>query len=96
MSSVRAHQPYIICLGHPSGAAQKYVIIARSDEIAVPLGDEGLTCAVDKLFKTYWVCNLIYPVQLQSVFSFLEHIYEMPVSGKQRSKVLISKLQAVS
>ncbi|CAL8370535.1 unnamed protein product [Boreogadus saida] len=94
----RGHQPSIVCIGHPSGAAQQYLIVAKSDKIAVPLGDEGLTCAIDKLFKMYWVCNLKYPVQLQSVFSFLEHIYELPISVNKRSKVieLISKLQAIS
>ncbi|KAK5606148.1 hypothetical protein CRENBAI_026303 [Crenichthys baileyi] len=97
-SSVRTQQPYILCLGHPSGATHQYVIVVKTDKIAIPLGDEGLTCSLDKLFKMYWVCNLAYPVQLLSVFSSLEHIYEMPVSGKKRSKVveLISKLNALS
>ncbi|MED6240354.1 hypothetical protein ATANTOWER_019765 [Ataeniobius toweri] len=97
-SSVRTQQPYILCLGHPSGATHQYVIVAKTDKISIPLGDEGLTCSLDKLFKMYWVCNLAYPVQLLSVFSSLEHIYEMPVSGKKRSKVveLISKLNAMS
>ena len=96
-SSVRAHQLYMLCLGHLSGAVPQYLIITRRDKIAVPLGEEGLTCAIDKLFKMYWVCNL-YHIQLQSVFSFLEHTYEKPVSGKKRFKVveLISKLQAMS
>ncbi|RVE55478.1 hypothetical protein OJAV_G00235880 [Oryzias javanicus] len=96
-SSLKAQQPCILCLGHPEGIHQQYVIIARNDKITIPLGDDGLTSAVDKLFKMYWVCNLAYPVQLQSVFSFLEHIYEIPASGNKRSKVveLISKLQAI-
>ena len=78
--------------------AHQYVIVAKNDKMAIALGDEGLTCSNDKLLKIYWVWNLAYPVQLLSVFSFFEHIYEMPISGKKRSKVveLISKLHAIS
>ncbi|KAL7852460.1 hypothetical protein SRHO_G00182450 [Serrasalmus rhombeus] len=48
--------------------------------------NEGLTCAVDKLFKLYWVCNLAYPCQLSSVFCFFEHIYDMPLSTNRKAK----------
>lgn len=71
---------YTVSLGHPSGSTQQYVILTRSDSIGLPLGEEGLTSTEDKLVKMYLVCNLVYPAQLQSVFSFLEHIYEIPTS----------------
>lgn len=90
------HQPKLVCLGHPRTVAQ-YVIIAKNDNVAIPLQDEGLTCAIDKLFKVFWVCNMAYPAQLESVYSFFEYVYDMPISGGKRSKVveLIAKLQAV-
>ncbi|XP_028266366.1 uncharacterized protein LOC114439177 isoform X2 [Parambassis ranga] len=90
------HQPKLVCIGHPSTTAQ-YIIVARNDKVAIPLQDEGLTCALDKLFKMLWVCNVAYPVQLESVYSFFEHVYDMPISGAKRSKVLelIAKLQAL-
>nr|XP_040035180.1 uncharacterized protein LOC120820964 isoform X2 [Gasterosteus aculeatus aculeatus]XP_040045388.1 uncharacterized protein LOC120826870 isoform X2 [Gasterosteus aculeatus aculeatus] len=94
--AVGVHQPKLVCLGHPRTVAQ-YVIIAKNDNVAIPLQDEGLTCAIDKLFKVFWVCNMAYPAQLESVYSFFEYVYDMPISGGKRSKVveLIAKLQAV-
>lgn len=91
-----AHQPKLVCLGHPTSTAQ-YIIVAKNDKVAIPLQDEGLTCALDKLFKMLWVCNVAYPVQLDSVYSFIEHVYDIPTSGAKRSKVveLIAKLQAI-
>ncbi|KAI9522517.1 hypothetical protein NQZ68_035361, partial [Dissostichus eleginoides] len=90
-------QPHLVCIGHHRRGSQQYVIVAKSDKIAIPL-DEGLGCAVDKLFKLYWVCNLAYPTPLSSVFSFFEHIYDLPMSANRRAKVLdlISKLKSVN
>lgn len=90
-------QPHLVCLGSPSMEAQ-YIIVASNDKVTIPLEDNNLTCAIDKLFKLYWVCNLTYPVQLTSVFNFFENVYEMPLSSGKRSKVveLIGKLQALS
>ncbi|KAJ4928028.1 hypothetical protein JOQ06_015827 [Pogonophryne albipinna] len=51
-------QPHLVCIGHQRGGSQQYVIVAKSDKIAIPL-DEGLGCAVDKLFKLYWDFELI-------------------------------------
>ncbi|XP_059365629.1 uncharacterized protein LOC132104288 [Carassius carassius] len=92
-----SHQPHIVCLGAPSSTAQ-YIIVAENDKVTIPLEDNSLTCAIDKLFKMYWVCNVEYPVQLTSVFNFFENVYDIPFSGGKRSKVveLISKLQALS
>lgn len=91
-----ANQPKLVCLGHPSRGAQ-YIIVAKNDNVAIPLPDEGLTCAIDKLFKVYWVCNVTYPEQLKPVYGFFEYVYDMPISSGKRSKVveLIAKLQAV-
>ncbi|KAK9523395.1 hypothetical protein VZT92_019790 [Zoarces viviparus] len=49
-------QPQLACIGNLRGGSQQYVIVAKSDKIAIPL-DEGLTCSVDKLFKLYWSVN---------------------------------------
>ncbi|KAM4527227.1 uncharacterized protein PAE49_024153 [Odontesthes bonariensis] len=89
-------QPKLVCLGDPCSAAQ-YIIVAKHDKVAIPLQDEGLTCALDKLFKMLWVCNVAYPVQLNSVYSFIEHVYDLPTSRPKRSKVLelIAKLHAL-
>nr|XP_023660208.1 uncharacterized protein LOC111840046 [Paramormyrops kingsleyae] len=76
-----------------------FAIVARNDRVVIPLEDESLTCALDKLFKFYWVFNLVYPAQLTSVFIFLEYVYDLPMSKiARRSKVLelISKLQVLS
>lgn len=84
-------QPQLICICSLKSATRQYIIVASSDGVTIPV-DEGLTCAVDKLFKLFWVCNLSYPPQLSSVFTF----YEMNMSTNRRAKVLelISKLQA--
>lgn len=91
------HQPKLVCLKHPSATTAQYIIVAKNDKVTIPLEDEGLTCALDKLFKMLWVCKVAYPVQLDSVYSFLEHVYDIPVSCAKRSKVweLIAKLQTV-
>ncbi len=54
---VENHQPHIVCLGAPSSTAQ-YIIVSENDKDTIPLEDNSLTCAIDKLFKMYWVCNL--------------------------------------
>lgn len=97
LTMVENHQPHIVCLGAPSPTAQ-YIIVAENDKVTIPLEDNSLTCAIDKLFKMYWVCNVAYPVQLTSVSNFFENVYDIPFSGGKRSKVveLISKLQALS
>ncbi|KAL6481348.1 hypothetical protein MHYP_G00094280 [Metynnis hypsauchen] len=68
-TSSQNHQPQLVCIGNLRSAARQYVLVERNDRITIPL-EEGLTYAVDKLFKLYWVCNLAYPAQLSSVFSF--------------------------
>ncbi|XP_049333630.1 uncharacterized protein LOC125801249 isoform X2 [Astyanax mexicanus] len=85
--SSQTNQPQLICVGNLRAAAKQHVIVGKSDRITVPL-EEGLTSAVDKLFKLYWVCNLAYPCQLSSVFCFFEHIYDMPLSTSRKAKVL--------
>ncbi|XP_007238050.3 leucine-rich repeat and immunoglobulin-like domain-containing nogo receptor-interacting protein 2b isoform X2 [Astyanax mexicanus] len=94
--AVKNQQPHLLCLGDPSTTAQ-YIIVAENNKVAIPLEDNSLTCAIDKLFKMYCVCNLAYPAQLTSVFNFFEHIYDMPISGGKRCKVveLIARIQAM-
>ncbi|KAK7150770.1 hypothetical protein R3I93_011892 [Phoxinus phoxinus] len=96
--SLKSTQPQLVSIGSPGHEAQ-YVIVANNDSFAFPLDVENLTCAVDKLFKFYWLCNLQYPCQLSSVFSFFfEYVYDLPLSQStcKRSKVmeLIAKLQS--
>ena len=95
-AEVGAIQPKLVCLGHPSARAQ-YIIVAKNDKVTIPLQDEGLACALDKLFKVFWVCNVSYPAPLASVYAFLEHVYGIAVPGTKRSKVveLLAKLQAM-
>ncbi|KAI5625900.1 hypothetical protein C0J50_14454, partial [Silurus asotus] len=84
-------QPQFICIS--KSATRQYIIIARNDRVTIP-ASESLTCAVDKLFKLYWVCNVAYPPQLSSVFTFFEYIYDVTISTNRKAKVLelISKL----
>ncbi len=82
-TAVGVHQPKLVCLGHPS---------AKNEKVAIPLQDEGLTCAIDKLFKMLWVCNVVYPAQLKAVYGFFEYVYDMP---KSKIVKLIDKLRAV-
>ncbi|XP_062375758.1 uncharacterized protein LOC134064002 isoform X1 [Sardina pilchardus] len=91
-----ARQPNLVCIGQPNTTAQ-YIIIAENDKVAIPLQDNGLTYAIDKLFKMFSICNTVYPAQLTSVFHFFESVYEVPLSSGKRAKVveLISKLQAM-
>ncbi|XP_047191605.1 uncharacterized protein LOC118311913 isoform X2 [Scophthalmus maximus] len=90
-------QPQLVCIGHLREGSQQCVILGKSDKIAIPL-DESLACAVDKLFKRYWVCNLAYPAPLSSVFSYFEYIYDLPMSTNRRAKVmeLISKVRSIN
>ncbi|KAK5619302.1 hypothetical protein CRENBAI_015529 [Crenichthys baileyi] len=48
--------PQLICIGDLRSLKQ-YVIVAKNDKVTIPL-DDGLTCAVDKLFKLYWATGL--------------------------------------
>ncbi|MEQ2305903.1 hypothetical protein AMECASPLE_002732 [Ameca splendens] len=93
-ASSTTHQPQLICIGDLRSLKQ-YVIVAKNDKVTIPL-DDGLTCAVDKLFKLYWVCNLSYPPQLCPVFTFFEYIYDLPFSTQRKAKVLelIAQLKA--
>ncbi|KAK5862956.1 hypothetical protein PBY51_000021 [Eleginops maclovinus] len=88
-------QPLVVCIGNLKSPTRQYVITARNDRVTIPVAD-GLTCAIDKLFKLYWVCNLAYPPQLSSVFTFFEYVYDVTISTNKRAKVLelLSKLQA--
>ncbi|XP_062374219.1 uncharacterized protein LOC134062272 isoform X2 [Sardina pilchardus] len=93
---VECRQPNLVCIGQPNTTAQ-CIIIAENDKVAIPLQDNGLTYAIDKLLKMFWICNTVYPAQLTSVFHFFESVYEVPLSSGKREKVveLISKLQAI-
>ncbi|XP_063052380.1 uncharacterized protein LOC134467739 [Engraulis encrasicolus] len=90
------NQPRLVSLGYPNTGAQ-YVIVASNDAVAIPLQDESLACCLDKLFKLYWICNLAYPIQLASVFGFMEHVYGLQISGGKRAKIveLVAKLQVL-
>ncbi|XP_039859147.1 uncharacterized protein LOC120723321 [Simochromis diagramma] len=86
-ASSTTHQPQLICIGDLKSATRQYIIVAKNDKVTIPLND-GLTCAVDKLFKLYWVCNLSYPAPLGSVFTFFEFVYDLPLSTQRKTKVL--------
>lgn len=94
-ASSTAHQPQLICIGDLKSATRQYIIVAKNDNITIPLYD-GLMFAVDRLFKLFWVCDLTYPPPLSSVFTFFEYVYDMPFSTQRRTKVLelISQLNA--
>lgn len=74
-------------MGDLKRATRQYIIVAKNDRLTISLND-GLTCAVDKLFKLYWVCNLSYPAPLGSVFTFFEFVYDLPLSTQRKTKVL--------
>ncbi|XP_036409061.1 uncharacterized protein LOC118794878 [Megalops cyprinoides] len=95
-------KPYILSMGPLDTPGRQLYILAPAERVAVPLLEDSLISAVDKLFKFLRVFNLGYPMQLSSLYSFLEHLYgiEKPhstASGK-RSKVLelVSRLHALS
>ena len=71
--------------------------MAKNDKITIPLQDEGLNSLSKAQTKVFWVCNAAYPEPLNSVYRFLEHVYDISVPATKRSKVveLIAKLQAV-
>lgn len=97
--AAKGQQPQLVCIGNLTSEAHQFFIVARNNKVVIPLEDESLTCALDKLFKFYWVYNLLYPPQLASVFIFLEYVYDLSMSNTaRRSKVLelISKLQALA
>ncbi|XP_021331249.1 uncharacterized protein [Danio rerio] len=95
--TLKSAQPQLVSIGSLGHGSQN-VIVAKNDSFALPLDVESLTCAVDRLFKFYWLCNLQYPCQLSSVFSFFEYIYDLSLSQSscKRSKVmeLIAKVQS--
>lgn len=95
-SSTQVNQPRLVSLGYPNTGAQ-YIIVAANDGVAIPLQDENLACCLDKLFKLYWICNLAYPMQLASVFGFMEHVYGLQISGGKRARnvELVAKLQVL-
>ncbi|KAK5866618.1 hypothetical protein PBY51_020794 [Eleginops maclovinus] len=55
---VEHRQPHLVCIGDPSTSAQ-YIIVAENDKLAIPLKDNGLTCALDKLFKMIWRAKVV-------------------------------------
>ncbi|XP_068076694.2 uncharacterized protein [Danio rerio] len=77
--TLKSAQPQLVSIGS-LGHGSQYVIVAKNDSFALPLDVESLTCAVDRLFKFYWLCNLQYPCQLSSVFSFFAYIYDLSLS----------------
>lgn len=96
--ATRSQQPQLVCIGNLTREAHQFVIFVKNDKVVIPLEDESLTCALDKLFKFFWVYNFSYPPQLTSVFTFFEYVYDLPMSKTvRRSKALelISKLQAL-
>lgn len=92
-ASSTAHQTQLMCIGDLKSPTRQYIIVAKNDNITIPL-DDGLTCAVDKLFKLYWVCNLTYPPPLISVFTFFEYVYDMPFSTQKNQSTGTSQLKA--
>ncbi|XP_010864407.2 uncharacterized protein LOC105007253 isoform X2 [Esox lucius] len=94
--SVSHSHPYIVSVGSLDTPGRQLCILSPADRMAIPLPEEGLSNALDKLFKLLRVFELGYPEQLTCLYSFLEHLYGLEVtprgnhddpSGK-RSKVL--------
>nr|XP_023691406.1 uncharacterized protein LOC111856031 isoform X2 [Paramormyrops kingsleyae] len=95
-------RPYILSVGPLDAPGRQLYILAPAERVALTLPEGSLSSAVDKLFKFLKIFNLDYPIQLSSLYSFLEHLYgiEKPhstPSGK-RSKVLelVSGLRMLS
>ncbi|XP_064170342.1 uncharacterized protein LOC135242934 [Anguilla rostrata] len=95
-------KPYILSMGPLDTPGRQLYILAPAERVALPLLEGSLVAAVDKLFKFLRVFGLGYPMQLGSLYGFLEHLYglEKPhsVPGGKRSKVLelVSRLHALS
>ncbi|KAG5832288.1 hypothetical protein ANANG_G00289500 [Anguilla anguilla] len=95
-------KPYILSMGPLDTPGRQLYILAPAERVALPLLEGSLVAAVDKLFKFLRVFGLGYPMQLGSLYGFLEHLYglEKPHSapGGKRSKVLelVSRLHALS
>ncbi|KAI5086458.1 solute carrier family 41 member 1 isoform X1 [Silurus meridionalis] len=87
-------QPQLICIGSLKSTTRQYIIIARNDRVTIP-ASESLTCAVDKLFKLYWVCNVAYPPKLSSVFTFFEYIYDVTISINRKAKSVVETLNSL-
>ncbi|KAJ8389938.1 hypothetical protein AAFF_G00112230 [Aldrovandia affinis] len=95
-------KPYILSMGPLDTSSRQLYILAPAERVALPLLEGNLISAVDKLFKFLQVFSLGYPMQLSSLYNFLEHLYglENPqsTSSGKRSKVLelVSRLHTLS
>ncbi|XP_061080371.1 uncharacterized protein LOC133114765 isoform X2 [Conger conger] len=95
-------KPYILSMGPLDTPGRQLYILAPAERVALPLLEGSLIAALDKLFKFLRVFSLGYPMQLSSLYGFLEHLYglEKPHSapGGKRSKVLelVSRIHTLS
>lgn len=78
--SVSHAQPYILSVGPLEAPGRQLCIVFPVDRIAIPLPQEGLSNALDKLFKLLRVFELGYPDQLASLYGFLEHLYGLEMT----------------
>ncbi|KAI1887250.1 hypothetical protein AGOR_G00187940 [Albula goreensis] len=95
-------KPYVLSMGPLDTPGRQLYILAPAERVAVPLLEGNLISAIDKLFKFLRVFGLGHPMQLGSLYSFLEHLYGLDkphsASSGKRSKVLelVSRLHALS
>lgn len=99
-------KPYIVSMGPLEAPGRQLCIVAPVDRMAIPLPQEGLSNALDKLFKLLRVFDLGYPEQLASFYGFLEHLYgldmtphaaqDLPCSRRSKVLELVSRLHMPS
>ncbi|KAJ7992278.1 hypothetical protein DPEC_G00276860 [Dallia pectoralis] len=104
--SVSHSHPYIVSMGPLDAPGRQLCILSPIDRMAVPLPQEGLSNALDKLFKLLRVFELGYPEPLTCLYGFLEHLYGLELTlrgnhddpGGRRTKVLelLSRLHMAS
>ncbi|XP_014059486.1 uncharacterized protein [Salmo salar] len=75
-------QPYIVSVGPLEAPGRQLCIVFPVDRMAIPLPQEGLSNALDKLFKLLRVFELGYPDQLASLYGFLEHLYGLEMTPR--------------
>ncbi len=74
--SLKSAQSQLVSIGSLGHGAQ-YVIVAKNDYFALPLDVKSLTCAVDRLLKFFWLCNLQYPKQMKGENHYLVKLYTL-------------------
>ncbi len=83
-------QPFLACVGSPTHPIDYFVIC---DNVAVPAGDTILE-AFDRLFKTFYLHNVHYPIQVESFYNFVATVlFELPgVVPRPQVRALIASI----